>query len=87
MDAKVQKWFNKLAIRKFSDPWANLAAAVLHSGIAAHDELFLKSKWAETLSDICDLANLAEDARRSKGVGLLHGSVNKNKSNPKGGAE
>lgn len=40
---------------KYHDPYANLAAAVLESGIRHNDTRFLESGWAESLRYMCSL--------------------------------
>lgn len=78
------KRIKKLKVRGYKDPWANLAAAVLHGGVAAHDELFLKSKWCSTLVDLVSLASDIEDSHISVGDGV-HASSGR-KSGPRPGA-
>lgn len=64
------KRIKKLKVRGYKDPWANLAAAVLHGGVAAHDEFFLKSEWCSTLVDLVSLASEMEDSCVSVGDGV-----------------
>lgn len=68
MDARVR--IKQLKVRGYKDPWANLAAAIIHGGVAAHDDLFLKSKWCETLTDMVSLASDIEDSYISVGDGV-----------------
>lgn len=68
MDAQVR--IKQLKVRGYKDPWANLAAAIIHGGVAANDDLFLKSKWCETLTDLVSLASEMEDSRLSPGSGV-----------------
>lgn len=68
MDAQVR--IKQLKVRGYKDPWANLAAAIIHGGVAANDDLFLKSKWCETLTDLVSLASEIEDSRLSPGSGI-----------------
>lgn len=68
MDARVR--IKQLKVRGYKDPWANLAAAIIHGGVAAHDDLFLKSKWCETLVDLVSLASEMEDNCVSIGNGV-----------------
>lgn len=49
--------------RGYHSPWANLASAILASGIRAHDTTFLESDWADTLREICRL----DDEMHNKG--------------------
>lgn len=72
MDAQVR--IKQLKVRGYKDPWANLAAAIIHGGVAANDDLFLKSKWCETLTDLVSLASEMEDSRLSPGRGI-HAAV------------
>lgn len=38
--------------------YIQLAAAIVNSGIAAHDEVFLKSEWCQELTDaVIDFSN------------------------------
>lgn len=37
----------------FKSPYANLASAIIRSGIQAHDTRFLESDWCDTLRLIC----------------------------------
>lgn len=39
----------------YHDGYANLAAAIVKSGIECNDTRFLKSDWCDTLKDICRL--------------------------------
>lgn len=39
----------------YYNPWANLAAAIIHSGEQANDTHFLESDWCETLRELCRL--------------------------------
>lgn len=39
----------------FHDPYANLAAAIINSGVRCHDTEFLESNWADILRRICEL--------------------------------
>ncbi len=40
---------------QYHDPYANLAAAILDSGVRCNDTTFLESDWADILRDICSL--------------------------------
>lgn len=40
---------------RYHEPYSNLAAAILESGIRCNDTLFLESDWADTLREICAL--------------------------------
>ena len=40
---------------QYHDPYANLAAAILDSGIKCNDTRFLESDWADILRDLCSL--------------------------------
>lgn len=46
---------SKKGILCYHDGYANLAAAILDSGIKCNDTAFLESDWADTLRDICVL--------------------------------
>lgn len=35
--------------------YANLAAAIIASGVKSHDTIFLASDWCDTLREICKL--------------------------------
>lgn len=39
----------------YHDAYANLAAAIIASGVKSHDTRFLESNWCETLREICRL--------------------------------
>lgn len=39
----------------FHNPYANLAAAILNSGVRHHDMEFLESNWADVLRRVCEL--------------------------------
>ena len=39
----------------YHDPYANLAAAILESGVKCNDTRFLESDWADVLKGICML--------------------------------
>lgn len=39
----------------YHDAYANLAAAVIASGVKCHDTRFLESDWCDTLKEICRL--------------------------------
>ena len=41
--------------RHYHGGWANLAAAIITSGLRANDERFLESDWCELLQDMCEL--------------------------------
>lgn len=77
MDEDLRKKVKQIKVRGFSDPWANLAAAILHTGIASHDELFLNSKWARQLIDMVDLASELDDHKYG---GIRTGAKNSSKS-------
>ena len=82
------KRIKKLKVRGYKDPWANLAAAVLHGGVAAHDELFLKSNWCSTLVDLVSLASEMEDSCVSIGDGDgVHAATEQKRRAVHGGAE
>ena len=40
---------------QYHDPYANLAAAILESGVKCNDTRFLESDWADVLKSICML--------------------------------
>lgn len=76
----------QVKVRGFSDPWANLAAAIIHTGVQCHDELFLKSKWCAMLADMISLASEIEDSRSSVGSGIHATAEQRNRQRP-GGTE
>ena len=39
----------------YHDAYANLAAAIIASGVKCHDTRFLESDWCDTLREICRL--------------------------------
>ena len=39
----------------YHNAYANLAAAIIASGIKCHDTKFLESDWCDTLREICKL--------------------------------
>ena len=39
----------------YHDAYANLAAAIVASGVKCHDTRFLESDWCDTLKEICRL--------------------------------
>lgn len=41
--------------KQYHSGYADLADAILKSGIASNDETFLKSEWADTLRTICKM--------------------------------
>ena len=43
---------------QYHDPYANLAAAILDSGVRCNDTTFLESDWADILREICRLDNI-----------------------------
>ena len=43
--------------KQYHDPYANLAAAILDSGVRCNDTAFLESDWADILREICRLDN------------------------------
>lgn len=40
---------------RYHEPYANLAAAIIMSGVKCHDVKFLESDWCDTLREICRL--------------------------------
>lgn len=60
---------------KYHEPFANLAAAILESGIAANDKRFLESDWADTLREIC---RIDDDLYGGRGLGT-RGIINTRK--------
>lgn len=80
------KRIKKLKVRGYKNPWANLAAAILHGGVAAHDEFFLKSEWCSTLVDLVSLASEMEDSCVSIGDGV-HAATEQKRRAVQGGAE
>lgn len=53
--------------RPYHDPYANLAAAILDSGVKCNDTRFLESDWADTLREICSLDDKMYGSRNAKG--------------------
>ena len=43
---------------QYHDPYANLAAAILDSGVRCNDTTFLESDWADILREMCRLDNI-----------------------------
>lgn len=43
------------AVGPYHGAYANLAAAIIASGVKCHDTTFLKSDWCDTLREICRL--------------------------------
>lgn len=43
---------------QYHDPYANLAAAILDSGVRCNDTAFLESDWADILREMCRLDNI-----------------------------
>lgn len=41
--------------KQYHDPYANLAAAILDSGVRCNDTTFLESDWADILREMCRL--------------------------------
>lgn len=39
----------------YHDAYANLAAAIIASGVKCHDTAFLKSDWCDILKEMCRL--------------------------------
>ena len=60
---------------KYHEPLANLAAAILESGVHANDRRFLESEWADTLREIC---RIDDDLYGGRGLGT-RGVINKRK--------
>ena len=46
---------------QYHDPYANLAAAILDSGVRCNDTTFLESDWADILREMCRLDNIMYD--------------------------
>lgn len=40
---------------RYHEPYANLAAAIIMSGVKCHDVGFLESDWCDTLQEMCRL--------------------------------
>lgn len=40
---------------RYHEPYANLAAAIIMSGVKCHDVEFLESDWCDTLKEMCRL--------------------------------
>lgn len=40
---------------RYHEPYANLAAAIIMSGVKCHDVKFLESDWCDTLQEMCRL--------------------------------
>lgn len=43
------------SIGHYHGAYANLAAAIIASGVKCHDTIFLASDWCDTLREICKL--------------------------------
>ena len=40
---------------RYHEPYANLAAAIIMSGVKCHDVKFLESDWCDALQEMCRL--------------------------------
>lgn len=58
----------------YHDGYANLAAAILDSGIRCNDTEFLESDWADTLRYMCTL----DDEMYANGTGVQIPGMNDN---------
>lgn len=61
----------------YHDGYANLAAAIIASGVKNHDTRFLESDWCEFLRDICELDVLLHDGRKMSARDNLIVLINK----------
>lgn len=52
---------------QYHNPYANLAAAILSSGVRCNDTTFLESDWADVLREICYLDDKMYGKRDSRG--------------------
>lgn len=69
----------------YHDGYANLAAAIIASGVRNHDTRFLESDWCEFLRDICELDDLlhcdSSMSARGNSVVLTNKKGNKSEFN------
>lgn len=52
---------------RYHEPYANLAAAIIMSGVKCHDVKFLESDWCDTLKEMC---RLDDQMYGGRGLGL-----------------
>lgn len=57
----------------YHDAYANLAAAIIHSGELQHDIAFLHSNWCDILKKICILD---DEMYGGRNIGVCVGSFN-----------
>lgn len=57
--------------KTYHDPYANLAAAVLESGVRHNDTRFLESDWADLLRDMCSLDDEMYGGRGIATAGII----------------
>lgn len=61
----------------YHDGYANLAAAIIASGVKNHDTRFLESDWCELLREICNLDDVMHGGRNMSACGRSITSANK----------
>lgn len=61
----------------YHDAYANLAAAIIHSGELQHDVAFLHSDWCDILKEICRLDDEMYGGRNIDARGCSIVSTNK----------
>ena len=54
----------------YHNPFTNLAAAIIKSGVEAHDTYFLESEWCDDLKEMC---RLDDDMYGHRGMGPVRG--------------
>lgn len=57
---------------RYHEPYTNLAAAIVASGVKCHDVGFLESDWCDTLREMCRLDDEMYDARNIQVRGKAH---------------
>lgn len=61
----------------YHDGYANLATAIIASGVKNHDTRFLESDWCELLKEICNLDDVMYGGRNVQACG--HSIISANK--------
>lgn len=59
---------------RYHEPYANLAAAIIMSGVKCHDAKFLESDWCDTLQEMC---RLDDQMYGNRGLSLTVGGKTK----------
>lgn len=61
----------------YHDGYANLAAAIIASGVKNYDTRFLESDWCDTLKEMCTLDDIMYGGRNMPACGRSMVSTNK----------